>query len=79
MPFLEVGVLPVSASLCYFYVRGGFIENPVKPSSELRLQCDQGAGSLGSPMECWSETCCTGLLLELILWKPERLVVVLQL
>lgn len=51
MPFLEVGALPVPASLYYFYVvvRGGFIETLVKHSSLLRRQCEQGVGSVLTP------------------------------
>ncbi len=60
MLFLEVGVVPVSASLCYFYVvvRGvGSQEGLLKPSSGLRLQCEQ-RGSLCGPVEIVAETFC---------------------
>lgn len=48
--FLEVGVCAacLCLSLCYFYVvvRGGFTGELVKPSSGLRLQCEQKGGWL---------------------------------
>lgn len=59
MPFLEVGVVPLSGSLCYFYVvMTGWVHRETRKAFLQSLQCEQGASSLCSPMGIFAETLC---------------------